>query len=112
MCHAQGIAHLFGYIPKVDMKTNTLGLQGVLDTSMCLKSIGMDYFVHGGRGHRPLILACTEKRQNRSLDASGRAIVRRNTSAEGRTTLEIHRRGWAKVLSMCGDDRRCITALF
>ena len=26
MCHTQGIAHLFGYIPKVDMKTNTLGL--------------------------------------------------------------------------------------
>ena len=26
MCHAQGIAYLFGYIPKVDMKTNTLGL--------------------------------------------------------------------------------------
>ena len=87
------------------MKTNTLGLLGVLDTSMCLKSIGMDYFVHGGRGHQTIFLVCTEKPQNRSLDTTARAMVQRNTSAEGRTALEIHRRGWAKVLSMCGDDR-------
>ena len=105
MCDAQGIAHLFRHIPKVDMRTNTFGLYYVLDMSITLKCIGMDYFVDGGRGHQTKILVCKEKPQKDSLYKSGRAIVRRNTSAEGRTALEIHRRGWGKVLSTCGDDR-------
>ena len=65
MCDVSGIAYLFRHIPKVDMTTNTIGLYYVLDTSITLKCIGMDYFVDGGRGHLTKILVCTEKAAKR-----------------------------------------------
>ena len=72
---------------------------------MGLAMTGIDYFVDGGQVRETNILACTEKQKKDSLCGRARAAVKRNTSAEGRTAQEIHRRGQGKVPLTCGDDR-------
>ena len=79
---------------------------------MTLAMTGIDYFVDGDQVREANILASTEKRKKDSLHSGARATVKRNTSAEGQTAQEIHRRGQGKVPSTCGDDRSCITTLF
>ena len=79
---------------------------------MGLVMTGTDYFVAGGQVRETNILASTENRKKDSVYSMARATVKRNTSAEGRTAQEIHRRGQGKVPSTYGDDRSCITALF
>ena len=79
---------------------------------MGLVMTGTDYFVAGGQVRETNILASTEKRKIDSVYNMARATVKRNTSAEGRTAQETHRRGQGKVPATCGDDRSCITALF
>ena len=80
---------------------------------MGLTMTGINYFVDGRQVREANILASTEKREKDGVVYSGtRAMVKRNTSAEGRTAQEIHRRGQGKVPSTCGDNRSCITALF
>ena len=78
---------------------------------MGLTMTGTDYFVDGGQVRETNILARTEKPKKDSVYNRTRAMVKRNTSAEGRTAQEIHRRGQGKVPSTCDDDRSCITAL-
>ena len=73
---------------------------------------GTDYFVDDHHVREANILASTEKREKDSLYNMTRAMVKRNTSAEGRTAQEIHRRGQGKVPSTCGDGGSCKTALF
>ena len=79
---------------------------------MGLTMTGINYFVDGRQVRKANILASTEKREKDSVYSGARAMVKRNTSAEGRTAQEIHRRGQGKVPSTCGDDRPCITVLF
>ena len=112
MCHAQRIAYRFRYIAAVDVRTITISLLGVLDAPMGLTMTGIDYFVDDRQVRETNILASTENQKKDSLYSRTRAMVKRNSSAEGRTAQEIHRRGQGKVPSTCGGDRSCITALF
>ena len=79
---------------------------------MGLTMTGIDYYVDGSQVRETNILASTEKQKIDSIYNMARATVKRNTSAEGRTAQEIHRRGQGKVPSTCGDDRSCITVFF
>ena len=79
---------------------------------MGLTMTGINYFVDGRQVREANILASTEKREKDSVYSGTRAMVKRNTSAEGRTAQEIHRRGQGKVPSTCGDGGSCKTALF
>ena len=50
---------------------------------MGLVMTGTDYFVAGGQVHETNILASTEKQKKDSVYSMARAVVKRNTSAEG-----------------------------
>ena len=79
---------------------------------MGLVMTGTNYFVDGGQVRETNILASTEKPKKDSVYSMTRAMAKQNTSAEGRTAQEIHRRGQGKVSTTYGDGRSCKTALF